>query len=70
VLVVAAGPIKVTLYHVGDVLGEFVDPLPSLSLSNPFDCDASAIAGSRNDNRNCSFPLYPKSVSKSSSQPR
>ncbi|KAF0142563.1 MAG: hypothetical protein FD122_520 [Stygiobacter sp.] len=56
-LVVAAGPINVTLYHVGEVLGEFVDPLPSLSLSNPLDCEASAIAGSRKDNKNCNFPL-------------
>ncbi len=38
-LVVAAGPINVTLYHVGDVLGSFVEPLPSLSDSNPFELD-------------------------------
>ena len=64
------GPTIVMLEKIGRVLGCAVDPVASLSDSKQFESPgASDKSLSRMASPNCIFPLYPKSVSKSSSKP-
>ncbi len=49
---VALGPTRVTFHHVGEVRGSLVEPEPSLSDSNPFEPETSAISGSLTPRRN------------------
>ena len=64
---VAIGPIAVILLNTTDVLGLAVEPVGLLSLSNASERDTSAIEESLITKPNCTLPLYPLSVSKSSS---
>ncbi len=66
-LKVALGPTAVILLNTALVLGRAVEPLELLSLSKASEVDISAITESRITNPNCTLPLYPLSVSKSSS---
>ena len=69
VVAVALGPTSVILLNKALVIGVKALPLASLSLSNPFDFEMSATALSRKLIPNCTLPLNPLSVSKSSSRP-
>ena len=69
VFLAAIGPMNVTFLNVAVVNGAMSAPVPLLSLSKPFDCEVSAMRGSRIDRQYCTVPLKPLSVSNSSSQP-
>src|SRR4030095_16133692 len=64
---VARGPIAVILLKIAFVFGVAVVPLALLSLSNASEVEISAITESRSTRPNCTLPLNPLSVSKSSS---
>ena len=71
------GPISVTFENIAEVNGVAAVPDASLSDSKPSEVEAptgadglSAIFGSRTPKQNCTLPLKPLSVSKSSSKLR
>ena len=67
------GPIAVMLEKIGEVCGVEAEPDASLSDSKPSEVETDGLSarfGSRTINPNCTFPRYPKSVSKSSSRLR
>jgi len=61
------GPITVKFVNTGAVIGVLADPVASLSDSKASDVEISAIFGSLKAIPNCTLPVNPLSVSKSSS---